>query len=310
MEHKILLSQKANRSLYKLVRDDERFVLKEFAALEDNIIDLEKDRLEKAEYIAHKMIRKGISAVCAIQENYQYIHKKGNTLYAIYPWIDAKPINEEKTNPRLCYEMGKLIANIHKLALKDEYIPQEKYRIKEDSFLDIKIDQPMNNELILRTLSVLKKYDDKLEKMIDHDIFLAKSERNILCHRDTGCSNVLLYKGSYCLIDWEHAGYEYPEFELLDTCLEWSCFRTGTNWANYRAVVQGYYGEIDYIYQVNYDALMDRMLLSILRRIKELLIKFSITKETSYLDGIRSYLFQVSELEKDQKKYIENLKPI
>lgn len=292
-----------------MIRNNELFFLKYFKIAGNDSIDLEREKLEKAEYIARKMMEKGIPVVCAIKEESQYILLENNILYAIYPWINGKTLDEGEISPSTCYEIGKAIGKIHKLAIKDKYISLDQYNLKTFSVSGISIDPTMQNDIVFQAISVLKEYDSKQEKLIESDRKLALSKRNILCHRDMVSSNFMLYKERYYLIDWEHAGYEYPEFELLDTCLEWSDFRHDTNWVNYQQIVNGYYREVSYTGDIPYEALLDRMVLSILKRIENLLLDYSKIGDFSCVLKIKSYLFQLSELESNRHKYIDHLRP-
>lgn len=273
----------------------------------DNIYQMKKN-LERTEYIAELFKSNGVNVINAIPYDNQYIHQDGDVLFAVYLWYDGKIYEESLIDNDVCEMIGKLIGKMHALGLKDEKI---KRRLKLSTIEYFELDyfcdsKRFDSEIVdgVRKLIEYKEYISLLsksyEKLVNHD-------RNILCHRDTGIENFMLYKDTIAILDWERAGYEYPEFELFDTCLEWSGFRVKTDWRKYRSIVRGYYSVVKHSDNVLYEDIFNAMIYSILHRIYQIVLNEKYKKETIKTSKIKAYIYQIDELVNNKNLYIENL---
>lgn len=283
--------------------------VKAFTDVDTENISEMKDNLEQAEFIAELFKRNGINVINAIPYNNEFICRDGETLFAVYPWCDGNKYEKSSIDNSVCELIGEAIGKTHALRLRDERIKHRKKLQKiEISELDLLNDNSEMNSTIEVGVKKIIEYKDQLLALSKSYEAIIKDDRNILCHRDTCVGNFIFYKNQVYFLDWERAGYEYPEFELFDTCLEWSGFGDKTDWEKYKSVVRGYYKVVSNNDKVLYEDILNAMIYMILRSIYEIVLDVKYKNKTLKTSGFLSYIYQVDELMTNKKLYIENLK--
>lgn len=298
-----------NKEFYKGIINGQKFLVKIYNINTDNIADF-KEKLEKTEYIAELFKQRGINVINAKLYNNEYIQQFDSELVAVYPWCEGISYKKSLIDCSVCEMIGEIIGKMHSLGLKDAYIEQtESIQKIEISKLEvISVDEEIYSMAEVGKNKIIE-YKNQLHDLEKSYESIRNNERNVLCHRDTCVGNFMRCNDHIFLLDWERAGYEYPEFELFDTCLEWSGFSSKTDWEKYRAVVRGYYRIVNKSNDdVLYDELFNTMIYSILYRIYEIILDTIHERRTNQCKRIPSYIYQIDELMTNKELYIESLK--
>lgn len=274
----------------------------------ENIVQL-KEELEQSEHIAELFKINGINVINAISYNGKYIHQYGDKLFAVYSWYAGKTYYDTPVDNNVCEMIGETIGKMHALGLKSERI-NSRSRLQTIDFNELDYDSKNYESVGLIAVGIKKLTGFKEQIPVFSESYerIIHDERNILCQRDTGIGNFIVYKNSIYVLDWERAGYEYPEFELFDTCLEWSGFGEKTDWEKYRSIVRGYYNVVGNSYNVPYEDVFNTMIYTILHRIYVIILNVKYKKDTMEICKISSYITQLDELMKNKNLYIDNLK--
>lgn len=210
------------------------FLKKILARPLENLQDVQ-ERIERTEEINRQFYSQGIKTVMAVCHNGSCTHKTKEAIWVAYPWIDAEPIG--LIDETLCYEVGRLLAEIHNLSITDQYF-NEATKYKQPDFSWKKQITKMEDERVYPFVVALKEIEQYTK--IEH--VQPKEEGLILSHGDVHVGNLLKIGKSLILVDWELCGSIEPYAELFDTALNMSGFcDIHTNIRFFENVVKGYF---------------------------------------------------------------------
>jgi len=193
------------------------FVIKELStALTPEVIT----SYENSEKIAAAFKEMGINSIVALQFNGKYLQALDNKGFLIYPWIEARKIEEVSRSHAL--KIARIIAKLHLMKLE---LPQLKVEFDlnpneiileliEKSLslgLEFAPNLRVNQNLILR---FNQKYQNSIKEL----------EKNlVVSHGDLDQKNTLWDDDNNpILIDWESACLLNPVQEIVNVALTWS----------------------------------------------------------------------------------------
>ncbi len=163
----------------------------------------------------------GLSAVPALADNGNPVHKINSQYYLVFPWIEAKPIEATKVDIERCKIIGKTLGRLHSIDFSSIYGEN----MKQISFVNIEWDKMLAlddiDDLKLKQLLVNKK---QILKEIYVRTFSSSEKLQdtlVISHRDLDPKNVLWDGYTPIIIDWETAGYINAGTELFQVALYW-----------------------------------------------------------------------------------------
>lgn len=210
------------------------FLKKILARPLENLQDVQ-DRIERTEQINRQFYSHGIKTVTAVCNNGSFTHKTEEAIWVAYPWINAEPIG--LIDETLCYEVGRLLAEIHNLAITEQYFnAATKYKQPDFSWKNqiTKLEDERLYPFVVAQKD-LEQYSN-----IEHE--QPEVDGLILSHGDVHIGNLLKTGKNLILVDWELCGSIEPYAELFDTALNMSGFcDIHTNIRFFENVVKGYF---------------------------------------------------------------------
>ena len=214
-------------SMWRLTTDKSIYAVKQLSQginLEDETI---KENYEISEYIASSFSERGISAICALNNVGKYLSIIDGTGFLVYPWIDAKVVEDDYISEEHALEISIIIAKMHSIKLS---IP----RLLDANFdfqTSVAISEVINQSVIANCPFAidLKKNSTVLIDLNNaylNAIPILKTNV-VISHADLDQKNVLWdEEDNPILIDWESARKVNPTYDIIGTAFDWSGIAT------------------------------------------------------------------------------------
>ncbi len=178
---------------------------------------------ELSERIASRFCAIGIPAVPAIENTDQYLFMGDETGFLVYPWVDAKALDQHAVSKHHALKIATILAKMHCLNLDyPEIIQPEFYTHTNQTILEL-LDKaetfhcPFATDLRKNQKNILvanEAYQNAIPILKTH---------NIISHGDLDQKNVLWDSGNNpILIDWESACKINPTYDIINTAFYWS----------------------------------------------------------------------------------------
>ena len=178
---------------------------------------------ELSEKIASRFVVQGIPGICAIAQSGKYLFMIDGTGFLIYPWVDAKALDQHAVSEHHAVKIAVILATMHCLDLDEPEITQpEFYTHTTKNILDLfdkaenfgcpfVVDLRKNQKNILAANESYQKAIPILKTQI------------IVSHGDLDQKNVLWdIDNNPILIDWESACKINPTYDIINTAFYWS----------------------------------------------------------------------------------------
>jgi thiamine kinase-like enzyme len=209
-------------------------------------MDLTDERViknyEVSERIASHFVAHGVPAVSAIEKSGKYLVIIDGTGFLVYPWVDAKALDEHAISENHALKIAQVLAKMHAINLN---VPE--------------ITNPEFNPITLEQILALI---DKAEKFLcPFSAALRKNQKNILAaneaylnavpvlrahvvvsHGDLDQKNILWDSNNNpILIDWESSFHKInPTYDIINTAFYWSGITTNFNKELFFKIINAY----------------------------------------------------------------------
>ncbi len=182
---------------------------------------------ESSEEIAFIFSQNGIPAVSAIKKMAKHVFIIDKTGYLVYPWVEAKALEQHLVSGYHALKMAEILAKIHGLNLNNPEITEPKISIysKEKIIETIEKAQRFNCSFY----PDLKKSQENLlviNKAYQQAIQL-QHKQAIVCHGDLDQKNVLWdHNNNPIIVDWESTCKVNSTYDFIQTAFYWSGITT------------------------------------------------------------------------------------
>ncbi len=175
-----------------------------------------------AENIEKILEKNNIPAIYALEFNGKKMQELYGQYYYAFDWYDGKSLKDGEIKTIHCKKIGKVLAEIHNIDLKNE--PYERTEIHIDWQKYISLAGEMNSPIY----NILNDNADLFNKsMTMGNLAINKlPSYKAICHNDMDSKNILWKDEEFKLIDLECLGYSNPYLELLELALCWSGYET------------------------------------------------------------------------------------
>lgn len=207
--------------MYKIVTDKNKYIVK---LLNTNIMKRPTalGNFEKADKFEIMFQENNIEAIYSLEFKGKKMQLQDGQYFYVYEWYDGKSLKDNEIKTINCEKIGKQLAEIHNITLKEENWIEDtkdidwKYYIylakeKESPIYDMLFDK-------LDLLNESMRMGNKVVKELPNYI--------AVCHNDLDSKNVLWIKDNYKIIDLECLGYSNPYLELFTLALCWSGYES------------------------------------------------------------------------------------
>ena len=175
----------------------------------------------------------------------------------VFDFVEGKTLSDEEITVDHCKKIGKVLAKLHSLdysslELDRTIIKYTKLYDWESYLNNTNFEKMTYKELFTANY---KKYNDLLKNA--NEKFNNSNKILTICHRDMDPKNVMWYKDTPIIIDWESASLANPYRELLEDALCWSGFLSNNfDEKKFIAVIEAY-AENKNIKDVNWSDVID-----------------------------------------------------
>lgn len=178
---------------------------------------------ELSEGIAARFMTRDIPAICAIEQSGKYLFMIDKTGYLVYPWVDAKALDQHAVSEQHALKISAILAKMHGLNLDEPKITQpEFYTHTTENILELfgkaeNFDCPFITDL-------RKNQNNILTANEAYQTAIPMLKTNIIVsHGDLDQKNVLWdIENNPILIDWESACKINPTYDIINTAFYWS----------------------------------------------------------------------------------------
>jgi thiamine kinase-like enzyme len=182
------------------------------------------ERLSRiSEGIALRFAARGIPAVFAIEKSGEYLFIVEGTGFLVYPWVDAKALNEHAISENHALKIAGILAKMHCINLEEPDITRPKFytKTKENILASFNKAEKFNCPFA----SSLRKNQDKIlaaNEDYQNAIPVLKTHL-VVSHGDLDQKNVLWDSSNNpILIDWEAACKINSTYDIINTAFYWS----------------------------------------------------------------------------------------
>ena len=179
-----------------------------------------------------------IDAIYALEFNGKTMQLQDGQYFYVYNWYDGKSLKDEEIKKEHCEKIGKVLAKIHNITLKEEKIEKKSYLIDWQYYLDLAKEK---NSIIYDML--FDKIDLLNESMQKGNEVVSKLPNYVsVCHNDLDSKNVLWINQEFKIIDLECLGYANPYLELFELALCWSGYENcDINFSLFKTFMDSYF---------------------------------------------------------------------
>lgn len=214
--------------MWRIQSEDCTFAIKQLSK-NINFTESVKKEFNLTEDIAHQYAQRGIPAIGAIKTNDSYLIEADDSMFLVYPWVNASVINAEAVSEDQALRIIKILASIHLINLDAPELHEPGFQIHTTDELLMLIGKaeeskcPFANDLrkYQREIIVINELYQSAVPLLEKSI--------IVSHGDLDPKNVLWDENSNpLLIDWEASRKLNPTYDVINVCLDWSGITTET----------------------------------------------------------------------------------
>lgn len=207
--------------MYKIITDKDKYIIK---ILNPNIMKRPTalGNFEKADKFEKMLQENNIEAIYALEFNGKKMQFQDGKYFYVYNWYDGKSLKDNEIKTINCEKIGKQLAEIHNITLKEENWIEDTKNIDWKYYIDLaKEKKSPIYDMLFDKLDLLNKSMQKGNEVVNKlPNYIA------VCHNDLDSKNVLWIKDNYKIIDLECLGYSNPYLELFTLALCWSGYET------------------------------------------------------------------------------------
>ncbi|MBI2792844.1 MAG: phosphotransferase [Gammaproteobacteria bacterium] len=178
---------------------------------------------ELSEHIASRFVALGIPGVSAIEKSGKYLFMIDGIGFLVYPWIDAKALDQHAVSESHALKMAVVLAKMHCMNLDDPEIAQQEFsNCTKENILEL-IDKAMRFDCPFA--KALRKNQSNIlaaNEAYQNAIPILKTHI-VVSHGDLDQKNVIWDSSNNpILIDWESACKVNPTYDIINTAFYWS----------------------------------------------------------------------------------------
>lgn len=196
---------------------------------------------EASEDMASLFNKKGIPAVSAIDKLGKHLYIIDNVGYLVYPWIEAKALDQHVISAPHALKIAEVLAKIHNIKIDTPEITKPKITVHSE-------------EKIIEMVQKSKQFDCSFFSDLNHNLpkllqanqsyqqaILVQNIQPIVTHGDLDQKNVLWNsKNQPIIIDWESTCKANATYDFINTAFYWSGITTAFNQDIFLKMVETY----------------------------------------------------------------------
>ena len=237
--------------MYKIVTDKSKYIVK---LLNPNIMKRPTalGNYKKADAFEELFKENNIDAIYSLEFNGKKIQLLDGQYFYIYNWYDGKSLKDNEINNMHCEKMGKVLANIHNITLKDDVWVEDIKNIDWNYYINLakEKESPIYDMLFdkVELLNNSMKKGNEIANQLPNYI--------AVCHNDLDSKNVLWINEEYKIIDLECLDYSNPYLELFTLALCWSGYETcNINFELFKTFIDNYFENSKLNRNINWEVL-------------------------------------------------------
>ncbi len=207
--------------MYKVVTDKSKYIVK---LLNPNIMKRPTALVNYENADAYEELFKdnNIDAIYSIKFNNKKMQLQDGQYFYVYDWYDGKSLKDNEIKSINCEKIGKQLAEIHNITLKEETWNENIKNIDWKYYIDLaKEKQSPIYEILFDKIDLLNESMKKGNEVVDQ-----LPNYTAVCHNDLDSKNVLWINNDFKIIDLECLGYSNPYLELFSLALCWSGYES------------------------------------------------------------------------------------
>ena len=237
--------------MFKVVTDECRYIVK---LLNPSIMKrpTAMGNFDRADILEEILKHNDISAVYSLKFNNKKMQEIDGQYFYVYDWFDGKSLKDGEITSYHCEEIGKALAKIHNIDLKNETNNFKEKKIDFKYYIDLsKEKESPIYDLICDKLDIL---NDSMSKGNDAIKYLPNC--SAICHNDMDSKNVMWLNDEYKLIDLECLGYSNPYLELYELALCWSGYeKCNINFELFKTFFKAYFDNTKLDKEVDWESI-------------------------------------------------------
>ncbi len=237
--------------MYKIVTDKNKYIVK---LLNPNIMKRPTalGNFEKADKFEMMFQENNIEAIYALEFNGKKMQLQDGQYFYVYNWYDGKALKDNEIKTINCEKIGKQLAEIHNITLKEENWIENTKNIDWKYYLDLaKEKESPVYDLLLDKIDLINKSMNMGNEVVNQlPNYIA------VCHNDLDSKNVLWIEDNYKIIDLECLGYSNPYLELFTLALCWSGYEScNINFELFKTFMDSYFKYSKLSRDINWEVL-------------------------------------------------------
>ena len=237
--------------MYKVVTDKSKYIVK---LLNPNIMKRPTalGNFEKADGFEELLKENNIDAIYSIKFNDKKMQLQDGQYFYVYNWYDGKSLKDNEIKSINCEKIGKQLAEIHNITLKEDVWIEDTKNIDWKYYIDLakEKESPIYDMLF-------DKIDFLNESMKRGNDVVNKLPNYIaVCHNDLDSKNVLWINDEFKIIDLECLDYSNPYLELFTLALCWSGYEScNINFNLFKTFIDSYFSNSKLSRDINWEVL-------------------------------------------------------
>ena len=237
--------------MYKIVTDKAKYIVK---LLNPNIMKRPTalGNFERADNFEELLKENNIDAIYSIKFNNKKMQEIDGQYFYVYNWYDGKSLKDNEIKSINCEKIGKQLAEIHNITLKEDVWTEDTKNIDWKYYIDLaKEKESPIYDMLFDKIDLLnesmKRGNDVVNKLPN---YIA------VCHNDLDSKNVLWINDEFKIIDLECLDYSNPYLELFTLALCWSGYEScNINFDLFKTFIDSYFSNSKLSRDINWEVL-------------------------------------------------------
>lgn len=223
--------------MYKIVTDKNKYIVK---LLNPNIMKRPTAlaNYEKADNYERLFKENNIEAIYSLEFNGKKMQLQDGQYFYIYDWYNGKSLKDNEIKKIHCKKLGKQLAEIHNITLKEATWIDNSKNIDWKYYVDLAKDKESPiYDLLFDKIDLL---NDSMKN--GNEVINQLPNYIAVCHNDLDSKNVLWINNEFKIIDLECLDYSNPYLELFTLALCWSGYEScNINFELFKTFMDSYF---------------------------------------------------------------------
>ena len=237
--------------MYKIATDKNKYIVK---LLNPNIMKRPTalGNFEKADKFEIMFQENNIEAIYSLEFNGKKMQLQDGQYFYVYNWYDGKSLKDNEIKNINCEKIGKQLAEIHNITLKEENWNEDTKNIDWKYYIDLaKEKESPIYDMLFDKIDLLNESMKKGNEIVNQ-----LPNYTAVCHNDLDSKNVLWIEDNYKIIDLECLGYSNPYLELFTLALCWSGYEScNINFELFKTFMNSYFKYSKLSRNINWEVL-------------------------------------------------------